>query len=75
MSENDSRKINIVGEMSWTEPDFSPEWKRPNKLALTPQTTFPVAFISNHTFIITAPPKRTPKRRNNICRVPCKEFG
>ena len=30
--------------MSWTEPDFSTAWRRPQKLALTPSTTAPSEF-------------------------------
>ena len=59
------RKINIDGEMSWTEPDFSSAWRRQQKqkqkLALTPPTTASSAlhdhpqFDNNSTTKVYAP--------------------
>jgi len=57
---SDSRKINIVGEMSWTEPEFSTAWRRPQKLSFTPHTTSTSdlaqpQFYNNSTTKIFAP--------------------
>ena len=47
--------------MSWTEPDFFPAWKRPQKLGLTPPTTTYSAlhvqpqFYNNSTNKVYAP--------------------
>ena len=47
--------------MSWTEPEFSTTWKRPQKLGLTPRTTTSSAlhvqpiFYNNSTTKVYAP--------------------
>ena len=63
--------------MSWTEPDFSPAWKSPQKLALTPPITtssdlhVQPQFDNNSTTKVYAPRGGTA----SIYRVPCEEFG
>ena len=51
--------------MSWTEPDFSSAWRRPQKLALTPPATTSSAlhvqpqFDNNSTTKVYAPKEGT----------------